>query len=138
MTVYEKQYGFVIKLHDTEYPSGDVIEFLQWGGYKFEQFAKWRWYFDYRVALLRVRYPKNYIYATQFTEELSKKTAQEILQQKIISKKRMVTKVKNALTKAESEWNQLFPITMDDRYTNSKMKLMKLESELQELESLIN
>lgn len=62
----EKLYGFIIKVHAGEYPTSDIIEVYRWSGFKFTLFFKWKWYFEYRAALLRVKYPKNHIDAHQF------------------------------------------------------------------------
>lgn len=129
----EKLFGFIIKVHAGEYPNSDIIKVHRWNGYKFNQFIKWKWYFEYRTALLRVKYPKNHIDARQFDEPLTPKTKKEILSSKISAQKGQVTKIKNALLKYEQHWDELFPIEEDVLYNKAKIKLAQAESELNKL-----
>lgn len=129
----EKLFGFIIKVYAGEYPNSGILEVHRWEGYKFSQFIKWKWYFEYRVALLRVKYPKNHIDARQFDEPLTPKAEAEILKSKISAQKGQVTKIKNAIERAERNWDQLFPIEDDQYYQKAQEKLYKAEIELKEL-----
>lgn len=133
----EKLFGYIIKIHAGEYPNSDIIEVYKWSGYKFEQFIKWKWYFEYRTALLRVKYPRNHIDARQFDEPLTLKTKREILNSKISAQKGQITKIKNAIIKYEQHWDELFPIEDDLLYNKAKNKLEIAENDLNELLSNI-
>lgn len=133
----EQLFGFIIKVYGGEYPTSGIIEVYRWDSYKFNQFVKWKWYFEYRVALLRVMYPRNHIDARQFDEPLNAKTAMEILKSKISSQKGQVTKIKNAINKYEQHWDELFPIEEDLNYKKAKSKLIEAENKLDELVSAI-
>lgn len=129
----EKLFGFIIKVYAGEYPTAGIMEVYKWNGYKFNQFVRWRWYFEYRVALLRVKYPKSHIDARQFDEPLTQKTKMEILRSKISAQKGQVTKIKNAIKKYEQHWDELFPIEDDIMYNRAKNKLEIAEKELDDL-----
>jgi len=98
-------------------------------------FYRWKWFFDYRAALLRVKHPKAYIEITsgpyQYTppeEEVAK-----LIADKIRGKKAMITKVENRINQAKQEWNELFPIEENMHYQKALFKLETLNKELQEL-----
>ena len=129
----EKLFGFMIKVYNGEYPTSGIKEVYRWNNYKFNQFIKWKWYFEYRVALLRVKYPRNHIDARQFDEPLTYKTKMEILKSKISSQKGQVTKIKNAIKKYEQHWDELFPIEEDLNYIKAKNKLIEAKNKLDEL-----
>lgn len=128
-----KLHGFIIKVYAGEYPNSDIIEVYKWSGYKLHQFTKWMWYFDYRTALLRVKYPRNYIRAVKFDEPLTPKSEKEILKSRISSQKGQVTKIKNAIRKAKQHWDYLFPIEDEDSYKRAIVKLEEAEKKLKEL-----
>lgn len=130
MSVYEQKYGFRIIVYDGAYPNGEILEMHFWKDYLFHTFSKWMWYFEYRTALARVRYPRNYIRSGQFTESLKPKQYADILRNKIIAKKRRVTEVKNKMALAIEHWSELFPIENDEIYIRAAKKLSELESQL--------
>ena len=129
----EKLFGFIIKVYNGEYQTSGIKEVYRWDSFKFSQFVKWKWYFEYRVALLRVKYPRNHIDARQFDEPLTQKTKMEILKAKISSQKAQVTKIKNAIKKYEQHWDELFPIEDDIMYNKALNKLEIAKKELDEL-----
>lgn len=131
---YYKLYGYHIRVFDTKYRNGDVIEYWRWEGLPFHVFMRFNWYFEYRYALLRVKYPKNYIYHGQFTTELTEKAASDFLKNKITAKKRKITEYKNKLSMAEKSWQSFFPISEDALYIKAAGKIARLEVELGELE----
>lgn len=133
--VTEQLYGCKIVLYDSEYPNGNILKVLKWSGYRFHQFTKWQWYFNYREALLRVEYPRNCIELIRFTEPLTKKTEAEIFKRKLTSQKAKVTKYRNALKLAEKNWDKLFPIEDDLFYIKALQKVRNAEKELNELKN---
>jgi len=40
------------------YRSGEYIEVLEWTDLPFKVLIKWKWYFEYRKALLKVKHPR--------------------------------------------------------------------------------
>ena len=98
-------------------------------------YIRWKWYFEYRAALLRVNNPKNYTELIQGTYEYipKEKEIQKKLQDKIRGKKAKITQVKNALKKVEQEWRELWPIDEDQRHKNTINKIAEMEQELYEL-----
>ena len=134
LTFGNQLYGYHIRVHDKEYATGSVIEYWRWEGLRYDTFIRFLWYFEYRYALLRVKYPKNYIQHNQFTTELTEKSASDLLKSKISTKKRKITEFENKLLMAENGWQQLFPISEDALYIKAAGKIARLKVELGELE----
>jgi hypothetical protein len=134
-TTYSFRWGYYIKVYDTGYSTGKVIEFMKWENLTFELFCKYKWYFEYRYALFRVRYPKSLINHENFKRDLNEKETIDFLKNKIIGKKRTITKYKNKLSIYESNWNSLFSISDDEPYKKAVHKISRLEEELNELKN---
>ncbi len=132
-TTYSYKWGYYIKVYDNRYPSGNVIKFIKWENLSFELFCKYKWYFEYRYALLRVEHPRVLIVHQQFKRELNEKEKTDFLKNRIIGKKRTITKYKNKLAIYEKNWNSLFPINDDELYQKALQKIARLETELSEL-----
>jgi len=132
-TTYSFKWGYYIKVYNTPYPTGDCIEFIKWEDLSFQLFCRYSWYFEYRVALFRVKYPKVYIAHGQFKRDLNEPEKKDLLKNKITGKKRTVSKWKNKLAAYENQWNSLFPITDDLAYQKAVEKINRLEQELNEL-----
>lgn len=132
-SIEPKLHGHIIKVYEGEHPGSGIIYTERWSGYKFHQYMKWSWYFEYRYALLRVNFPKNYISSNHFDELLTPKAKSEILKNKVSAAKGRVTKIKNAIKKMESNWNEIFPIEDDESYQKAKVKLREAEKDLNEI-----
>lgn len=134
-TVYELKWGYYINVYDGKYPTSNVIISFVWKDLNFELFCKYKWYFEYRYALLRVLYPKVLIRHEMFKRELNKKELINHIKNKIIGKKRTITKYKNRLNDFENNWNSLFPISDYEPYIKAVEKIERLKKELIELEN---
>lgn len=131
MKVEPKTYYHSIKVKIEH--NGDVIKHLYWDNFQLHQVTKWRWYFNYRAALLQVQYPKGIIDHNWGAVPANKKTAKVILRNRMIAQKRKITEYKNKLQKAEDSWNQIFPITDDPMYKKCEEKIEKHQLELSKL-----
>jgi len=118
---------YSIKVYDDK---RNLIEFFLWSGMKWNIRIKYDWYFNYRAALLQVKYPKYKILTSMGNEPASFKTLLEIKNSKIIRKKAKITELKNKLKKAIDKWDCLFPIEEDIFYQQAVKKIAKLEFEL--------
>ena len=56
----------------------DVIEFLIWKNMDFKLVFKWDWYFQYRAALLQVKYPKYRVEYDRWSTTAEGRTLQRI------------------------------------------------------------
>lgn len=130
---YHYKWGYYIKVYDGKYPSSSTLLLIKWENLSFELFCKYKWFFEYKYALLRIKYPKHLIEKNQFKIDLNAEEKKDLLKNRIIGKKRTITKYKNKLSLAEKHWNQLFPISEDDMYKKAVIKIERLESELQNL-----
>lgn len=143
--------GFYIKVFSGRY-SGDTIEYLCWKGLTNDQFIKWSWYFEYRAALLRVKYPKNRIDTGRIEEPLTPKVEKDLIAKKIKAQRSKVTKYENKLSTFKLEFEQyknnyqkLFPIEEEEEFNMyersiqlAKSKIEKAKAELKELEAKFN
>lgn len=134
-TTYSFKWGHYIHVYDTPYPTGNVIEVLKWENLTFALYCKYKWYFEYRYALLRIKYPRKLIRHDQFKRDLNEPEQKDLLRNRIIGKKRTISKWRNKLYAYEIKWNSLFPITDDGPYRAAVAKIKRLEDELLELQN---
>ena len=115
----------------------DYVERISWDGINNDLMLKYKWYFDYRHALLKVKYPRkivdmhHYAYQPETTTELERHETR--IKNLILAKRRKITEINNRLRQAEYNWCQLFPITEDVFYKKAVEKLDRLKCELKEL-----
>ena len=110
-------------------------------GFSFNQFMKWKWYFEYRAALYKVQNPRHYV-EYQWSSYNYVPEREELIKRcknKIIHAKGKITQCENSLRLAKQHWNELFPIEDEDekdwkrvvkKLEEYNCKLKNLESEL--------
>lgn len=128
------RYGYYIYVYSTPYPNSEVIESYKWNDFKLDLFCKYKWYFEYRYALLRIKYPKNLIRHGEFKRDLTQIEFVDHLKNKIIGKKRTISKYKNKLSQFVNNCNSLFPIDDYEPYIAAVAKIARLEKELTEFQ----
>ncbi|WP_286914833.1 hypothetical protein [Flavobacterium sp. UBA4197] len=114
---------------------------LSWNNLPWAIRQKYDWYFKYRAALLQVQYPKFKIEQSWGSKAPDTKTAMAFLKDKIAGKKRMVTKLNNAIEDYVNslEQTELFGVNgADKRLENTRDKLKKYEFELIQAEAEYN
>ena len=96
-----------------------------------EFYQKWKWYFEYRAALLRVKFPKAYIKLETGPYEyvLPEDKYKEKIKNRYLSDKRQLTKFKNKLNSIRKNWNELFPIEENPDWIKVTKKLEWYESQ---------
>jgi len=91
----------------------------------FQFFQKWRWYFEYRQALYKIKNPRHSTDITWGSYE--SKTAQEEVKEKlknaITGAKAQITKWENLIQQAKKTWCELFPIEDDANYQKAIQKI---------------
>ena len=116
----------------------DAIESLSWSGLPNALMIKYRWYFEYRQALLKVKYPKNKVtlerhtYQPQTSNE--KEQARTRLKNLAAARQRKITEISRKIAAAKKDWRQLFPIEEHPHYSQAKSKLYRLQTEKAEYE----
>ena len=119
---------------ESYFSGAKILENLYWEVPK--RMMKWKWYFEYRTALLQVKYPKAYIESAwgQREPEQSLEVLKQIrLKHKISAKKRKITEWKNKIKTYKDEWTSLFPIEEDPQYIQAMNKVKEKEDELNNL-----
>lgn len=139
MFTFEKTHYHIIKVYSLKYR--DIIECLQWEDLPTKVAIKWRWYFEYRAALLKVKYPRHQVELYSGTMEPSKVQLERIKRNQEIARKGRITKLKNKIVKIElaiksmrENWNELFPVEAHPDYNllerilkNEKNKLHSIQ-----------
>lgn len=131
---YLKLFWVCIKLYHAKGRAYGITEYIVYENMTFQVRSKWNWYFKYRAALLQVKNPRCLVEISEGRKNPNAKTIVDFLRDKIIGKKRTITKFKNRLIEYEKTWDSLFPIEDDDSYDLAKAKIRRLENELVELE----
>jgi hypothetical protein len=137
ISVGQKKYFYRIDLKTKRF-GGEHIESLYWDGFTLDQHVRWLWYFRYRAALLQVKHPKLCVEEAWGPYDPNPADQAEILNRRLIARKRKITEWKNKLRKAEETWNELFPIEDDLFYKKAVAKIAKDELLLSELKQTIN
>lgn len=121
---------FIIKVQDGQ----TLVDYMEWQDLYFHTLANWRWYFDYRAALLKVKYPK--LTVNCFWGHYPAHGPQKIdqLKNRIRSKKAKITQIKNRVEAFVKEWDELFSYEDDVIYQKVIEKLNRLEKELKSME----
>ena len=106
-------YKYIIEVKESHH---FVLESMSWFDMPFSIYYKYNWYFDYRAALLKVKYPKLEIKITAGVQkELSKQLPEyHFNKNKIVSAKRKITEFTNKLKAFSESYNKLFPIEEDE------------------------
>ena len=87
-------------------------------------YSRWRWYFEYRAALLKVEYPKSFVQLNQGNYEyiLPDDELRLKLENKIRAAKGKITEFNRRLTNLSNNWNELFPIEQHPDWTKIVQK----------------
>lgn len=127
---------FFVKIEAGKAHGGNPCIYIN-KGFRFSQFMKWKWYFDYRAALYKVQHPRHHVqymtgsyYVVPEKQELLKRVTD-----KITAAKRMITKYDNALSQAISTWDRLFPIEEEAFYRKGIAKRDSYICQLRTLEA---
>jgi hypothetical protein len=109
-------------------------ELFQWPGLRTELCIKYRWYFDYRWALLKMKYPKGIMNYCTIVEKVSEEEYEAYELRKAentwIAAKGQVTKINNAMAKIESDWNEIFSIDTHPKYKRTVEKIQEKQHNL--------
>ena len=89
-----------------------------------EFYYRWKWYFEYRAALLRVKYPKSFISLTQgaYDYVLPEDELRTKLENKIRAAKSMITQIDRKVQNLIDNWSELFPIEHHPDWTRIVQK----------------
>lgn len=138
---YLYNYRISVRVFHQKGRSLGEIERLDWYNIPYKVLNKWRWYFKYREALLKVKNPKCEVELKISQIEPDKKTISHYLKDQIAGKKRVITKTSNEL-ELHKKWlidNDIFGLAGDDgRIEKAEAKIKKNQKELEELEIQLN
>lgn len=136
-------YLFWYKITVQKKQGEDVIDYLVWDNLRFDVRNKWTWYFEYRSALLKVKYPKYLVKQSWGRIEVTELSTDE--QKALKNKSRSIwlkgriTTFRRAIEKYECEEKQkLIPDWENKKYIRTKEKLKEFETELNQLTNYKN
>lgn len=135
---YLHNYKISVRVFHQKGRSLGDIQRIDWNDIPFSILCKWRWYFDFRQALLKVKYPRNEVELKITQIEPDKKTILHYFKDQIAGKKRVITKTSNEL-ELHKKWlidNDIFGLAGDDgRIEKANAKIEKTRIELEKLEN---
>lgn len=101
----------------------------------FEFFMKWKWYFEYRAALLRVKEPRAFVEYIHGSYEyvLPEDKYRIKLKNLIRAAKSERTQVRRAIENAKRNWSEMFPIEEHPKWGATIAKLEYYEKRLTDL-----
>lgn len=129
----ERVHFYIIKVMRSD--PREIIEVLRWDRLPVRLRIKYDWYFRYRAALLQVKYPRHEVITNWGSEPAKGPDRAKIRKNKIASKKRQITKIRNQMDAAKHNWNRIFPIEEEPDWKKARSKLLRLESELLDIEN---
>lgn len=112
---------------------------LLWDNMPFEMLKRWKWYFEYRAALLKVQYPRIRVEVTTGISE-KKRDLVTVYKNKIISGKSQVTKWKNKLAAFEAAFVPTLFVRIaseTQQYQDAAARIIAAEQALANLEELL-
>lgn len=98
----------------------------------FQFFIRWKWYFHYREALLRVQNPHAFIELSHGSYEytLPDDTYKKKVYNLLVGAKRKRTEFKNKIEEARKYWDELFPIEEHPKWVKVEEKLKYYEDRI--------
>jgi len=119
----------------------EFIEKYEWRELSPGMLVKWRWYFDYRQALLKVKYPKKKVRMDVYYYLPETRSDKEILKQRIknliVAKKRKVTEVDRLIQNAVKNWDEIFPIEDHPYWKKAQAKLQRVRDQQRKYEEML-
>jgi hypothetical protein len=94
---------------------------IVWEGLTLQMVLKWKWYFEYRQALLKVKHPKQKVELRMGSYQVPAREPE--FRKRYYARKGKLSKVLNDFDKVKREWNSLFPIEADPRYRRTVEKI---------------
>lgn len=87
-------------------------------------YHRWKWYFEYRAALLKVRHPKSFVqlYQGVYDYVLPEEELRTKLENKIRAAKGRITEFDGKLKNLVDSWSELFPIEQHPDWTKVVQK----------------
>jgi hypothetical protein len=112
---------------------------LIWDSMPFEMLQRWKWYFEYRAALLKVQYPRIRVEVTTGLSE-KKKDMATVYKNRITSAKSQLTKSKNKLAAFEAAFVPTLFVREAKKlqqYQHAEARIRAAEEALANLEDLL-
>ena len=136
--MFEKTIYHIIKVKPKL--GGESIEVIKWEDLPYNVALKWHWYFEYRAALLKVKYPMYFVDHRWGHMDPSEQQAERIQRNKHIALKGKITKVTNKIIQLDTDleamkqnWSQIFPVEDDPVFIGMSSKLNKYQIDLMQM-----
>ncbi len=127
-------YRYYYKVCAGPAPGGNPCVYFS-KGFTFDSYMRWKWYLDYRAALIKVQHPRWWVdvitgktpYIPTDVEQLKR------LNDKITGKRRTISMYRNRINEAREKWTELFPLEDRADYKRAMIKIETLEHDLVDL-----
>jgi hypothetical protein len=131
--------GYAIYLHRTPFYSPSSAAFIaKWDGFTAQMAIRWKWYIEYRAALVKVEHPRRYVEIREYRYEADENQAlKKVLENRLLSAKRKRTEWNNKLAAFVEGWQELFPVEEDIRYRKAVEKIQEKERSILSLHKQI-
>jgi hypothetical protein len=132
--------GYAIYLHGTPFYSPSSAKFIaNWDGFTAQMAIRWKWYIEYRAALVKVDHPRCFVEIREYRYEADKnKALKKVLENRLLAAKRKRTEWKNKLAIFVEGWRELFPIEEDIRYQKAIEKIEEKERSILAIQKQID
>lgn len=125
----EKRFYFYFESYNQNW--GDRQKHTMWSGFTFEQFMKWKWYFEYRSALYKVQNPHRHVVNNHGSVdyELPEQAYIKKLRNRVKTARKMLTQFQNKINQAKKGWTEIFPIEEHPMYSKILDKLKSYQTD---------
>lgn len=126
--IHDYEFYYSIRVKDR---SHTALFKIVWTGYSFDQFTRWRWYFDYRAALEKVKNPRYHVEASfgRYVKEVE--DLEKNRKNKIRACKAKITEMENKIGRAlEKGKSELFDIEEHPHMIAFRKKLEQKKADL--------
>lgn len=125
-------YLFWVSIKVTDFRQNKVVDFVLWDNLPFNIRTKYDWYFNYRSALLQIKYPKLQVVKHWGKTEIKKDLKRDAIVKSINAMKSKISKNKKLLATGIKNWSEIFPIEDDLIY---KKVIIKMQADINKLKS---
>lgn len=112
------------------------VEKIVWRGMSFQHMQRWEWYFRYREALLRVRYPRHYIEYGVYSYMPAGSESVNMDAHRLALAKRQLTKFRLKIADKREQWLRSDPMGLTR--IEDTPNWLKVTERLEVLESNVN
>lgn len=113
-------------------------ESLYWFDLPWAVRVKWNWYFEYRAALLKVKYPRFQVVHTWGNEAPATLTGKQVVIRSLnnlrLARVRKITELERKIQAVKDNWQEIFPFESHELYQKVVAKIERLKCDRNQYE----